>query len=73
MCFATKTRERADPAKISDAEKTDLRQRLRGAEAERAVPDVLDQLRKKSRVEEDQAVLSYDVQAGQRGFNPDEE
>jgi peptidyl-prolyl cis-trans isomerase D len=71
--FATKTRERADPTKMTDAEKTDLRQRLEVQKQNELYQTWLDQLRKKSRVEENQAVLSYEGQIGHETLNPDEE
>ena len=71
--FAIKTRERADPSKITDAEKTDLRQRLEVQKQNELYRSWLDQLHKKSRIEENHAVLSYETQVGHESFNPDEE
>ena len=71
--FAIKTRERADPTRMTDAEKTDLRQRLEVQKQNELYQSWLDQLRKKSRLEENQAVLSYDTQVGHESYNPDEE
>jgi parvulin-like peptidyl-prolyl isomerase len=71
--FSVKTRERADPTKMTDAEKTDLRQRLEVQKQNELYQTWLEQLRKKSRIEENLAVLSYDTQVGHETFNPDEE
>ena len=71
--FAIKTRERAEPSKITDAEKTDLRQRLEVQKQNELYRSWLDQLHKKSRIEQNHAVLSYETQVGHETFNPDEE
>jgi len=71
--FVIKSRERADPSKITDADKTDLRQRLEVQKQNELYQSWLDHLHKKSQIEENQAVLSYDTQTGHESYNPDEE
>ncbi|MFL5392550.1 MAG: SurA N-terminal domain-containing protein [Myxococcales bacterium] len=71
--FVINTRERANPAKMTDADKTDLRARLEQQKQNELYQSWLDRLRKSSRIEENQAVLAYDTQVGHETFNPDEE
>ena len=59
--------------RIAGAEKTDLRRRLEVQKQNELYQSWLDQLHKKSRIEENQAVLSYETQVGHETFNPDEE
>jgi peptidyl-prolyl cis-trans isomerase D len=70
--FRLKTRERADPSKLDDAEKRSLRERLEGQRQGELYQSWLDRLRKKSRIVENVAMLDYDTQSGHETFNPDD-
>ena len=70
--FRLKTRERADPSKLDDAEKKSLRERLEGQRQGELYQSWLDRLRKKSKIVENVAMLDYDTQPGHETFNPDD-
>ena len=70
--FRVKTRERADPSKLDDAEKKSLRERLEGQRQGELYQSWLDRLRKKSKIVENVAMLDYDTQPGHESFNPDD-
>jgi len=70
--FRLKTRERADPSKLDDAEKKSLRERLEGQRQGELYQSWLDRLRKKSKIVENVAMLDYDTQTGHESFNPDD-
>jgi len=67
-----KTRERADPSKLDDAEKKSLRERLEGQRQGELYQSWLDRLRKKSKIVENVAMLDYETQTGHESFNPDD-
>jgi len=70
--FRLKTRERADPSKLDDAEKKSLRERLEGQRQGELYQGWLERLRKKSKIVENVAMLDYDTQTGHESFNPDD-
>jgi hypothetical protein len=69
--FRVKTRERADPAKLDDAERKTLRERLEQQRAAELYQAWIDRVRKQSSIVENTAVLSYE-QTTHETFNPDD-
>lgn len=69
--FKLKSRERADPSKLDDAERSQIRERLVAQKQSELYMSWIDDLRKKAKIVENNAVLSYDAQA-QQSFNPDD-
>jgi peptidyl-prolyl cis-trans isomerase D len=70
--FRLKARERADLAKLDDAERKSLRDRIERQRQEEIYQSWLERLRKKSKIVENVAILDYDTQAGHESFNPDD-
>jgi peptidyl-prolyl cis-trans isomerase D len=69
--FRIKTRERADPSKLDDAERKVLREQLEQQKAAELYQAWIERVRKQSNIEENTALLAYD-QTGHEQFNPDE-
>ena len=69
--FRVKSRERADPSKLDDAEKKSLRERLEQQKQGEQYQAWVDRLRKKSKIVENAGVLSYE-QVSHESFNPDD-
>ena len=70
--FRLKARERADLAKLDDAERKSLRDRIERQRQEEIYQSWLERLRKKSKIVENVAILDYDTQTGRESFNPDD-
>ena len=70
--FRLKARERADLAKLDDAERKSLRDRIERQRQEEIYQSWMERLRKKSKIVENVAILDYDTQAGHESFNPDD-
>jgi peptidyl-prolyl cis-trans isomerase D len=69
--FRIKTRERADPSKLDDAERKTLRERLEQQKQAELYQAWIERVRKQSTIVENTAVLSYD-QTAHEAFNPDD-
>jgi hypothetical protein len=70
--FKLKTRERADPAKLDDAEKNQLRDRLVAQKQSELYGNWIETLRKKATIVQNDLVLSYDVSLQQQ-YAPEED
>lgn len=70
--FKLKSRERADPSKLTDDEKKSLRERLVSQRQGELYAKWIDQLRKKSKIVENAAVLSYETNVGHEQYAPDD-
>jgi peptidyl-prolyl cis-trans isomerase D len=70
--FKVTARERADLAKLTPEERTKTRERLEGQRKNEVYTSFLDRVRKKSRIVENEAALSYDQAAAHESYNPDD-
>jgi peptidyl-prolyl cis-trans isomerase D len=70
--FRLKSRERADPSKIDPAELRSVRDRLIGQKQGELYARWVDSLRKKSKIVENEQVLSYDQTTTHESFSPDD-
>ena len=70
--FKIKSRDRADLARLDDAEKKTNRDRLEGQKQGELYNGWLERLRKKASILENDSVLAYDTGATQERYNPDD-
>ena len=70
--FKVKSRERADPSKMEPAELSSLREHLTGQKQGELYARWVDNLRSKSNIVENQAVLSYEQGPGSEALAPDD-
>ena len=70
--FKLKSRERADPSKLDDAEKKTVRERLEGQKQGEMYSQWLERLRKNARILENETLLSYEAAAARESYNPDD-
>ncbi len=70
--FKLKSRERADVSKLDAAEKKNLQDRLIAQKQGELYAKWIENLRGKSKIVENQAVLSYEANVGHEQFQPDD-
>jgi peptidyl-prolyl cis-trans isomerase D len=70
--FKLKSRERADPSKLDAKEMSALRDRVVSQKQNELYTKWVDNLRKRSRIVQNQAVLSYEAGPGHEQFTPDD-
>jgi len=70
--FRLKSRERADPSKLDAAEMKSVRDRLVAQKQGELYGKWVDTLRKKSKIVENEQVLSYDQGPARENFSPDD-
>ena len=70
--FKVTARDRADPTKLTADEKTKVRDQLEGQRKNELYTAFLERLRKRSRIVENEAALSYDQTAASETYNPDD-
>jgi peptidyl-prolyl cis-trans isomerase D len=70
--FKLKTRERADPSKLSDPDKSQLRERLVAQKQSELYGSWIEALRKKATIVQNDLVLSYDV-SQQQQYAPEDD
>ena len=70
--FKVKSRERADPSKLTPEQMQSVRDRLIGQKQGELYAKWVDGLRKKAKIVENEAVLSYDLGPAHEAFSPDD-
>ncbi len=70
--FKVTARDRADLAKFTPDEKGKLRDRVEGQRKNEVYASFVERLRKKARIVENDAALSYDTAAAHESYNPDD-
>jgi len=70
--FRIKSRERADPSKLDPAEMRAVRERLIGQKQGELYQKWVETLRSRSKIVENEQILSYETGAGHEYFNPDD-
>lgn len=70
--FKVKSRKRADPSKFDDAAKKTAREGLENQRKNELYASWIEGLRKQSKIDENERILSYDQQVQHESFNPDD-
>ena len=70
--FKLKSRERADTSKLDAAEKKNVQERLVSQKQGELYQKWIEQLRKKSKIVENEMVLSYETTTGHEQYQPDD-
>ena len=70
--FKLKSRERADPSKLTAEEKKSLQDRLVQQKQGELYSKWIETLRKKSKIVENESVLSYETGVGHEQYQPDD-
>jgi peptidyl-prolyl cis-trans isomerase D len=70
--FKVKSRERANPSKIEETDKSRLRDRLVAQKQSELYGSWVDELRKKAKIVQNEGILTYDMNAREQEFTPDD-